>query len=88
MCIDDSSFIMNSYPLVAYCISKYLPYKNFTHAITQTVNVGASASSNGALVGSMIGAYVGLQAIPVELIRGLKQSKTILQQIKKFEQTI
>lgn len=88
ICTEQSSFIMNSYPLVAYCVSKYLPYKNFTHSITQTVNAGADADSNGAMVGAIAGAHLGLDSVPIDLVKGLKQAKTILKQIKTFEQAI
>jgi len=88
ICTEQSSFVMNSYPMVAYCVSKYLPYRSFTYAVNQTVNAGADADSNGAMVGAISGAHLGLPAIPIELIRGLRQAKTILQQIKLFEQSI
>lgn len=85
ICKCQSSFIMNSYPLVSYCASKYLPCKNFRHAICQTINAGADADSNGAMVGAIVAAYLGWSEIPLELIKGLKQWKLVLKQAKQFE---
>jgi len=88
ICQAQSSFVMNSYPLVAYCAAKYMPYKNFKYAITQTVNAGADADSNGAMVGAMMGAYLGYTGIPVEMVQGLRQWKMVLKEVRRFEESI
>ncbi len=85
ICTCQSSFVMNSYPLVAYCVAKYLPYKNFQYAITETINAGADADSNGAMVGAIAGAWLGLSAIPIDLVKNLRNWKIVLKQIKQFE---
>lgn len=84
ICTCQSSFIMNSYPLVAHCASKYLPYKNFQHAVCQTINAGADADSNGAMVGALVAADLGWNELPIEYIKGLKQWKLVLKQAKIF----
>jgi ADP-ribosylglycohydrolase len=84
ICTEQSSFIMNSYPLVAYCVSKYLPYRNFNYAIFQTVNAGADADSNASMVGAIVGAYLGYTEINSELIGNLKNCREIIKQVKLF----
>jgi ADP-ribosylglycohydrolase len=84
ICTHQSAFIYNSYPLVAYCVSKYLPYRNFRHAVTMTVNAGADADSNASMVGTIMGAFVGLHSLPPDLIKGIKGWRDLLFQIKKF----
>jgi len=88
ICQAQSSFVMNSYPLVAYCACKYLPYKNFQYAVTHTVNAGADADSNGAMVGAMMGSYLGYTGIPLQLVKGMKQWKMVLREARKFEESI
>ena len=88
ICTEQSSFILNSYPMVAYCASKYIPYKNFQHAVLQTINAGADADSNGAMVGTIVAADLGWNALPIDLIHGLKQWKMVLKQAKKFEMSL
>lgn len=88
ICQNQSSFVMNSYPLVAYCASKYLPFKNFSHAITQTINSGADSDSNGAMVGAIVGGYLGYTGIPYEMVKGLRQWKLVLKEARRFEEAI
>ena len=88
ICVAQSSFIMNSYPLVAYCTCKYLPYANFQYALTQTVNAGADADSNGSMVGAIAGAYLGYDSIPKDWIRKLRKANLLAREIRKFEKSI
>lgn len=88
LCTSQGSFIWNSYPLVAYCFAKYAPYRNFRHAIVETINAGADADSNGAMVGAMIGALLGLHAIPMDMLRGLKKYSFLRQLVQNFEQAL
>jgi len=87
ICQEQSSFVMNSYPLVAYCVSKYLPYKNFRHAVDQTINAGADTDSNGAMVGAIMAAHLGLAELG-ELIKGLRNWKMLMTQARQFEEAI
>ena len=79
-----SSFIMNSYPLVAYCVAKYLPFRNFLYTINETVNAGADADSNTAMTGAIAGAIFGAAAIPKSTISGLVCKKMAIKQISEF----
>jgi ADP-ribosylglycohydrolase len=84
ICTDHSSYIYNSYPLVAYCVAKYLPYKNFRHALLETVNAGADADSNASMVGAIVGAHLGFDAIPAEMVKCTKDWTKVLVRIRHF----
>lgn len=86
ICDEKSSYIYNSYPLVAYCVCKYSPLNNFRHAILETINAGADADSNAAMVGAIVGAQLGFHKIPVDMIKGLKPYKKLLINVRNFEQ--
>ena len=88
ICTERSSFVYNSYPLVAYCVAKYAPYRNFRHAIVETINAGADADSNASMVGAIMGASLGFHQIPMDLIKNLKKYRLLMQQAKKFEQSL
>lgn len=88
ICSSKSSFILNSYPLTAYCVAKYFPYKNFKFALTQTVNAGADADSNASMVSAIMGASVGFHAIPSNLIKGLKNFNALLKECRSFIQML
>lgn len=84
ICTHQSSYIMNSYPLVAYCVCKYLKYRNFMKAITETINAGADADSNGAMVASIVGGYLGMHQIPMAVFRKIRGHNRIMSQIDSF----
>lgn len=84
ICTEKSSYIYNSYPLTAYCIAKYLPYRNFRHAVLETVNAGADADSNASMVGAVMGAALGLDAIPESMVKSIKDWSKMLAKIRNF----
>lgn len=88
ICSEKSSYIYNSYPLVAYCAAKYLPYRNFKHSVLETVNAGADADSNASMVGALIGASLGISSIPIDMIKSVKNWKKLYMRIKLFEQSL
>ncbi len=88
ICTERSSWILHSYPLVAYCTAKYLPLWNFKHAVLETANAGADADSNASMVAAIAGAYLGLETIPTEMVRGLKEATLLLKEARDFEQSL
>lgn len=88
ICTDKSSWVLHSYPLVAYCAAKYLPYWNFRYAIWETVNVGADSDSNASMVGALAGGYLGRECIPTDMIKGLKESKTLHEAAVNFVRSL
>lgn len=88
ICSEQSSYVYNSYPLVAYCVAKYAPYRNFRYAVMETVNAGADADSNASMVGAIMGACLGFHNIPTDLVRGVKAHKMCFAQSRAFEQSL
>lgn len=84
ICTEHSSYIYNSYPLVAYCAAKYLPYRNFRYALEQTVNAGADADSNASMVGAIVGAHLGFDEIPAEMVKCSKDWTKVVVRIRHF----
>ena len=88
ICSCQSSYIMNSYPLVAYCVCKYFGYRNFMKAVTETVNAGADADSNGSMTGSIIGGHLGQRNIPISIFRQVKNHTVLLKEVEQFWRAI
>lgn len=88
ICSEKSSYVYNSYPLVAYCVAKYAPYRNFRYAMLETVNAGADADSNGAMVGAILGAAFGFHGIPSDMVRGVNHHRELMISVRKFEQSL
>jgi ADP-ribosyl-[dinitrogen reductase] hydrolase len=60
--IGTSSDTIETVAAATYCFLKYP--RNFSHAVITAVNGGDAADSIGALTGSFVGAFSGLEAIP------------------------
>lgn len=88
ICTSASAYVLNSYALVAYCVAKYLPYRNFSYAITQTINAGADADSNGSMVGAIMGAHLGIRFIPKHWLSGIRSHAFLEKQIVSFVNTL
>lgn len=88
ICTEQSSFVYNSYPFVAYCVAKYFPYKNFRYALTETINAGADADSNASMVCSILGAHLDFYSIPSDLTEGVEGNKDLMKHVKDFERMI
>ena len=70
MCSIDSAF-----PGTIHLIAKY--EENFETALVENVMAGGDSSSRGLLVGMVLGAYLGLDAIPGLWLDGLKSKNHI-----------
>lgn len=84
ICVSQSSYVMNSYPFVVYCVSKYLPCRSLMYALEQTISAGADADSNGSMVGAIAGAFLGLQSVNQRIFMGIQNYEMILKQIDEF----
>ncbi|MGN1267792.1 MAG: ADP-ribosylglycohydrolase family protein [Dorea sp.] len=62
--------------IAVYCAVKY--EKDFEKAIVTAVNHGGDSDSTGAITGNILGAYLGLEAIPEKYIKNLEVKETIL----------
>lgn len=63
--------------IAIYCSLKYS--SSFEKAIIASVNHGGDSDSTGAVTGSIMGAYLGLHAIPEKYIEHLELKDTILE---------
>lgn len=63
--------------IAIYCSLKYS--SSFGKAIVASVNHGGDSDSTGAVTGNIMGAYVGLRAIPEKYIEHLELKDTILE---------
>lgn len=84
ICQKQSSWIYNSYPLTAYCIAKYVPYKNFMYTITQTANAGGDADSNTSMVGAVMGGLLGETTSLKRMLQFLPNAKELSEQVDLF----
>lgn len=63
--------------IAIYCSLKYT--NDFEKAIIAAVNHGGDSDSTGAVTGNILGAYLGLKAIPQRLLVNLELKETILE---------
>jgi ADP-ribosylglycohydrolase len=70
--IGTSSDTIETVSAAIYCFLKYP--RNFSHAVTTAVNGGDAADSIGALTGSFVGAFGGIEAIPEQLRRNVESA--------------
>ena len=85
ICTEHSSHVMNSYPMVVYCVCKYFGYQNIMHAIRETANAGADADSNASMVGAILGASLGFSDIPSDMIKGIRNYNNLIKNVNAFE---
>jgi ADP-ribosylglycohydrolase len=80
--VGTSSSALESVP---FAIATYLrhPY-SFRKAVLEAVNAGGETDTIGSMVGSLVGATIGLDAIPTEFVRGLTQYHEILADANAF----
>jgi ADP-ribosylglycohydrolase len=67
---------------VVHLIAKY--ERNLEEALVQAVMSGGDSAARGMVVGMVLGAYLGEEAIPVQWVSGLKRKKEILALLDKI----
>lgn len=70
-----SCHIPDAFPGVIHLLSRY--EDNLKEALVQCVMAGGDSAGRGMLVGMVLGAYLGMDAIPPEWIAGLKKGREI-----------
>ncbi|MGN1398438.1 MAG: ADP-ribosylglycohydrolase family protein [Erysipelotrichaceae bacterium] len=63
--------------IALYCALKY--HNNFAKAVTAAVNHGGDSDSTGAVTGNILGASLGLSAIPERYLTNLELKETIIE---------
>ncbi|MCA9158233.1 MAG: ADP-ribosylglycohydrolase family protein, partial [Planctomycetales bacterium] len=64
-----SGFIVPTTIMATYCWLRYP--NNFRRAVTSAVMLGGDTDSIAAIVGGLVGAHVGAQRLPAELVNGI-----------------
>ena len=74
--IGTSSDAVEALPAAIYCFLKYP--RNFSGAVLAAVNAGDAADSIGALTGSFVGAWAGVNAIDGQWLQAVENSDVLL----------
>lgn len=77
-----SSHLDQSYPSAIQAALKY--HQDFRNAILETIQAGGDCAGRAALIGTWLGAYLGLKAIPEEWQNHLTHYATIENEIEKL----
>ncbi len=70
-----------AFPATIHLIAKY--ENNLKEALVENVMAGGDSSSRGMIVGMVLGAYLGIEAIPDEWLTEMKQYRHIIELLKK-----
>lgn len=63
------AYVNHTVPVTIYCWLRYL--HNFREALEETILLGGDTDTTGAIVGGLMGATLGIDAISTELITGI-----------------
>jgi ADP-ribosylglycohydrolase len=72
----------NAFPSVIHLICRY--ENDLKEALVQNVMAGGDSAARGMTVGMILGAHLGMEAIPVEWRKGLKKGTEIERLLKKI----
>ena len=73
-----------TFPSVVHLIVKY--EDNLKKALIENVMAGGDSAARGMIVGMILGAHLGMEAIPKEWLSGLKKYDLIVQLLEKIGQ--
>jgi ADP-ribosylglycohydrolase len=80
--LSPACYIEHSFPAVLYLAARYSD--NFEAALVANTNVGGDNCHRGAVLGALLGAALGYQAIPERWIRGLRSRVELEEEIESF----
>jgi ADP-ribosylglycohydrolase len=80
--LSPACYIQHSFPAVLYLAARYP--NDFEAAMIANTNVGGDNCHRGALLGAILGAALGYQAIPARWIRGLQSRVELDEEIESF----
>ncbi len=80
--LSPACYIEHSFPAVLYLAARYAD--DFEAALIANTNVGGDNCHRGAILGALLGAAVGYQAIPDRWLRGLRNRDALEQEIESF----
>ncbi len=71
-----------AFPSVVHIIARY--ENDLKEALIQSVRAGGDSAGRNLIVGMVLGAYLGMEAIPDHWVSGLKKGRIIMEQAKKL----
>jgi ADP-ribosylglycohydrolase len=80
--LSPACYIDQSFPSVLYLAGRYP--KDFEAALIANTNVGGDNCHRGAVLGALLGAALGFDAIPKRWINGLTAHQTLHEEIEQF----
>jgi ADP-ribosylglycohydrolase len=80
--LSPACYIEHSFPGVLYLAARYTD--DFEAALVANTNAGGDNCHRGAVLGALLGAALGYQAIPERWIRGLRSRVELEQEIESF----
>jgi ADP-ribosylglycohydrolase len=80
--LSPACYIEHSFPAVLYLAARYAD--DFEAALVANTNVGGDNCHRGAVLGALLGAALGYQAIPERWIQGLRSRVELEQEIETF----
>jgi ADP-ribosylglycohydrolase len=78
-------YIEDSFPSVLYLAARY--HQDFEAALIANTNVGGDNCHRGAVLGTLMGAWLGYEAIPLRWRQGLVAGPVAGQEIEQFINT-
>ena len=75
-----------AFPCVIHLIAKY--EDNLKAALIENVMAGGDSAGRGLAVGMMLGAHLGIDAIPSEWLSGLKSYRHIMACLEQIDQKV
>jgi ADP-ribosylglycohydrolase len=80
--LSPACYIDQSFPAVLYLAARYS--NDFEAALIANTNVGGDNCHRGAVLGALLGAALGVEAIPKHWIDGLTDHQALHEEIEKF----
>jgi ADP-ribosylglycohydrolase len=80
--LSPACYIDQSFPSVLYLAARYP--NDFEAALVANTNVGGDNCHRGAVLGALLGAALGFEAIPKIWINGLTDHQSIHEEIEQF----
>ena len=80
--LSPACYIDQSFPSVLYLAARYP--NDFEAALIANTNVGGDNCHRGAVLGALLGAALGFEAIPKRWINGLTDHQSIHEEIEQF----
>lgn len=79
--IESTGYVVHSLVASVWCLWNSSSYEG---AVLKAVNLGADTDTTGAITGSLAGIWYGMENIPIEWFRDLKNSKGIMAICERF----